>query len=132
MNAYLDFFGSFIFTWFLISEFKPLTFKAEVFVIYWKLWDQESFKPQYHVLVSSHQLRQDCCCSKKNLAKTIMLFLREVSEKLRSRCTNCQVIKYTHKHNHENRITALSNSMKLQAMSRRATWDGWVMVESSD
>ena len=34
MNAYLDFFGSFIFTWFLISEFKPLTFKAEVFVIY--------------------------------------------------------------------------------------------------
>ena len=28
--------------------------------------------------------------------------------------------------------TALSNSMKLWAMPCRATWDGWVMVESSD
>ena len=41
-------------------------------------------------------------------------------------------------HNHKKLIklitwtTALSNSMKLWAMSCRATQDGWVMVESSD
>ena len=29
-------------------------------------------------------------------------------------------------------ITALSNSMKLRAMACRVTWDGWVMVKSSD
>ena len=38
-------------------------------------------------------------------------------------------------HNHKKLIrwtTALSNSMKLQAMPLRTTQDGWVMVESSD